>query len=288
MRLRAPSSRPDFGFLAGRPLFQPWTFIAIGEESVMEAIRARSLFALLVSLVWLAPLRAAGPLGAAGAGAQDREPGGGAGLGIPRSPTLPLDSEDAHWKTEIAASYSALDRLVLCSTVFQDHLILGGDFTTAGVRSVNGVASWDGREWSPLGGGMNGPVLALTVFDGKLYAGGAFTSAGGMPADHIACWDGTAWAPLGNGTDAAVRSFTVFDRRLIAGGEFHQAGGGPAEGIAVWDGEAWSPMGAGLDGRVFALAVYAGTVFAGGISSPTATPWPGTWRPGTAGPGRRR
>ena len=44
-------------------------------------------------------------------------------------------------------------------------LYVGGDFTTAGGVTVNGLARWDGREWSAVGGGpsvgVDGPVHAL-------------------------------------------------------------------------------------------------------------------------------
>ncbi len=73
------------------------------------------------------------------------------------------------------------------------NLYAGGEFTTAGGVSANGIAMWDGSRWSALGSGMGGPdyprVEALALDgSGKLYAGGYFTTAGGKPSSFIARW----------------------------------------------------------------------------------------------------
>jgi hypothetical protein len=103
-------------------------------------------------------------------------------------------------------------------------LYAGGEFTTAGGISANGIAKWNGSSWSALGSGMaaSGPpiVKALTPFDDgsgpALYAGGYFTTAGGVPANGIARWDGSSWSALGSGA-GIVYALAVFD-----------AGSGPA------------------------------------------------------------
>ena len=43
-------------------------------------------------------------------------------------------------------------------------------------------AEWDGRNWSPLGSGVNDGVHALAVMGSDLYAGGNFTAAGDIPS----------------------------------------------------------------------------------------------------------
>ena len=82
------------------------------------------------------------------------------------------------------------DFAVEALTVYNDHLIAGGPFTTAGGVDANHIARWDGSNWQPLGSGMNndGQVLALTVYNGELIAGGSFTTAGGVDANNIARW----------------------------------------------------------------------------------------------------
>jgi len=56
--------------------------------------------------------------------------------------------------------------------VYDNKLIAGGAFTTAGGVDANKIASWDGSSWSPLGSGMGGGFLytyvrALAVYDNK-------------------------------------------------------------------------------------------------------------------------
>jgi hypothetical protein len=95
-----------------------------------------------------------------------------------------------------------LNNGVLALAVFDDGsgrgpaLYVGGQFLTAGGVTANGIAQWDGSDWSALEGpggvgvGVGSSVRALTVFDDgantALFAGGWFTSAGGVPSSRIA------------------------------------------------------------------------------------------------------
>src|SRR6185436_9313205 len=131
----------------------------------------------------------------------------------------------------------------------------GGFFMIAGV-SANMIARWDGRSWTPLGSGMNGPVLALAVYDdgsgAKLYAGGQFDTAGGTPVQRIASWDGKAWASLGSGVSfgGSIESMTTFNdgtgTKLYVGGSFSGAEGMLVNNIAAWNGKHWAPLAGGM------------------------------------------
>lgn len=166
------------------------------------------------------------------------------------------------------------------------NLYAGGAFSHAGGVVANGIAKWDGHEWSALGTGMNDIVLSLAVdAAGHVYAGGWFTTAGGVAAQHVARWDGTSWAALGEGVDAAAQALAVDGAgRLYAAGGFTLAGTVIANGIAKWDGVAWSALGSGMDFAVYALAVdhadnlYAGGYFtlAGGIPANSIAKWNGS------------
>ena len=161
---------------------------------------------------------------------------------------------------------------VYALTVFDDGtgpaLYAAGGFATAGGVPANGIAKWNGTQWSALGSGMAIPgVFALTVFDDDgdgphlpaLYAGGNFTTAGGVPADRIAKWDGTQWSALGSGVNNCVRALTVFDDgtgpALYVGGDFTTAGGLVISRIAKWDGTHWWGLG-GMSSYVYALTVF--------------------------------
>jgi trimeric autotransporter adhesin len=175
------------------------------------------------------------------------------------------------WSSLGTGSANGVSSEVRALTVFDDGsgggpaLYAGGNFTTAGGVTANGIAKWNGTSWSSLGtgsaNGVNSTVIALTVFDDgsgggpALYAGGDFTTAGGVAANRIAKWNGTSWSSLGmgsaNGVNSAVLALTVFDDgsgegpALYAGGDFTTAGGVTANRIAKWDGTSWSSLGTG-------------------------------------------
>jgi hypothetical protein len=163
--------------------------------------------------------------------------------------------------------YTEVDALA----VLGNNLIVGGDFTTAGVIAANAIAQWDGTNWTTLGSGMGDPfpsisvyVKALAVSGTNLYAGGTFTTAGGNAANSIAKWDGSRWTALGSGMDNDVLALAVSGTNLYAGGNFATAGGAAASYIAKWDGSSWSPLSSGVNGTVNALAVSGSELFAGG------------------------
>ena len=74
--------------------------------------------------------------------------------------------------------------------VYNGELIASGNFTEAGGVPANGIASWDGTSWAPLGSGLGGGDGAngMIVEDGDLIVGGEFNTAGGMEADKLARW----------------------------------------------------------------------------------------------------
>jgi hypothetical protein len=172
-------------------------------------------------------------------------------------------------------------------TIFNNELIVGGSFDTAGGLSVSNIAKWNGTTWSPFGGsGMNQAVSALTIYNSELIAGGSFTSAGGVNVSNIAKWNGTTWSPLGSGMNMPVSALVVYNSELIAGGLFTTAGGTTVNCIAKWNGTNWAPLGSGVSASppfVSVLAVYnneliAGGFFssAGGVSAYCIAKWNGT------------
>lgn len=146
-------------------------------------------------------------------------------------------------------------------------LYAGGDFSTIAGERAWGLARWDGRHWSEVGGGVArggdaGIVYGLAVWDDgngpALFVGGFFESAGGVAANHVARWDGQEWSALGAGTDHAVQCLATYDdgrgEALYCGGPFRRAGGVALTSyIARWDGRAWEPLGDGLYGGVLGV-----------------------------------
>lgn len=149
-------------------------------------------------------------------------------------------------------------------------LLAGGRFLTIdGVDALN-IASWDGNEWSPLGGGLTrtsgiSQVFHMTSWDDgngmALYVGGSFNRADTTTVvANIAKWDGTSWSAVGDGFDSAVQEVRVFNdgsgEALYAMGNFTHSGSTPINHIAKWTGAAWEPVGNGTDGNIFGAIIY--------------------------------
>ena len=178
------------------------------------------------------------------------------------------------------------------------EVYVGGNFTQTASIAANGLAKWDGTNWSSLGtGAANGVTGAVTVIkvagSGEVYVGGAFTQAGGIAANNVAKWNGTAWSSLGigaaNGVDNTVSALAVSGSgEVYAGGSFAHAGGIAATRVAKWNGTTWSALGTGIGSgvsdyvRTLAVSgsgeVYAGGIFvqAGGIVANNVAHWNGT------------
>jgi hypothetical protein len=87
-----------------------------------------------------------------------------------------------------------MNDIVSALTIYDNTLIAGGDFTTAGAVAAERIAAWSAEAgWTPLGSGIAGnlwpAVNALMVYDNKLIAGGSFTTAGGKVSAYLAAWD---------------------------------------------------------------------------------------------------
>ncbi len=155
-------------------------------------------------------------------------------------------------------------------TVWNELLIVGGDFTQAGPLAVNRIAAFNGvgESWSALDDGFNGRVNALAVFDGELYAGGSFSASGFTALNGVARWDGAAWQPLGSGlnTGGYLRDLAVIEGKLVVAGHFSSAGGVAAANIAVWDGADFTALGLGFEDSTYSWPdVYDVNGYNGGI-----------------------
>ncbi len=164
------------------------------------------------------------------------------------------------------------DYIVVDLTVFQNKLIVGGEFTSidsSPYGTYSGIAAWNDTAWSALGNGFNNTVMSLTVFNNELYAGGAFTTSrdGLTPLNHIAKWNGTNWQQVGDGLNDTVRALCVdsINNTLYAGGAFTQTGSGAsARHIAMLNGSNWQEVGGGTNNDVFALFYNDSSIYVGG------------------------
>lgn len=147
----------------------------------------------------------------------------------------------------------------------------GGRFVTAGGKTANNIARWDGSTWFALGGGANNNVNTLALgADGAVYAGGAFTTMSGLSASAIARWQDGQWNQLGSGLkggNAEVMALTIWKDELYAGGSFSRAGNVSTLNIARWNGNEWMTLDSGIapyTARVYDLVVQDNKLYAAG------------------------
>jgi hypothetical protein len=163
-------------------------------------------------------------------------------------------------------------------TVFDNKIVVGGNFSEAGGVPAANIAMWDGINWQALGSGFPEEVYALAVFKNELIAAGKYIQTGSDTA-RVFKFTAGQWLPLGNGfvfrTNEHVRALLVDDNKLYAAGLFklNQTAGG-ASNIAVYDEQQdrWDNLGDGLDLEVFCMIAHNDDIIAGGefTSSDTA------------------
>lgn len=147
------------------------------------------------------------------------------------------------------------------------NVVVGGDFSLSDAGATQSLAQWNGIDWLPVGGSVQGKVRALALLpDGAIVAGGYFSSIGGRSFLNIAQWDGQSWSSLGSGLPEGVESIVVTaDGDVVASGLFSQVDGSSMNRIARWNGVKWNPLGTGLQSHASSLALdMNGNVIAAG------------------------
>lgn len=147
-------------------------------------------------------------------------------------------------------------------------LYVAGSFTIAGGQFANGLARWNGSQWSAVGDpgpadGSAGRMLA--VFDDgsgpALYLAGNITNVGGVTVNGLAKWNGQSWSSIGSpDTSNSIYSMAVYDDgsgpALYISGLFDFVDGVPAQRLARWNGTSWAEVGGGLSDVATHMAVF--------------------------------
>lgn len=154
-------------------------------------------------------------------------------------------------------------------------LVLGGPFTFAGTRTVNGIATWDGADWGGFGEGLvplgtpkaeTWPVQAMASLDRKVIVGGRFDTLGCLDCRGLARWDGSNWLPLGLGVEGTVSAMTDYLDDMYIGGDITAIRGVTSSTqkpwVVLWDGSNLFPIGDGLPGPVSRLVKYKDKLYA--------------------------
>lgn len=124
------------------------------------------------------------------------------------------------------------------------YLYAAGGFQTAGKVRVNGVARYDGTNWTGFGNGFpERNVQAVALIGTNVYVKGYFNRpANGIT--NLARWNGSDWVALGlglgnDGYAPIIDGFAAGTTNLFVSGYFKTAGGMPATNLANWDGSQW-------------------------------------------------
>ncbi len=165
------------------------------------------------------------------------------------------------WNYGEELTYAKLNQAL---TIYNGELIVGGRLTlTTPEGTAHNIASWDGSQWKPLGGGISDLVADMIVdtINNFLYVGGAFLYAEGILVNGIAKWDGYEWSAIGTELPHGARALAMYHNELYAGSV---ADAGVYNSIFRWNGTNWEVVGGGTNNCVLALEVYHDTLFVGG------------------------
>ncbi len=186
------------------------------------------------------------------------------------------------------------NRGVIGISFFNNKITAGGYFKKENTTSINGIAQWNGNNWTPMGIGLWSTIASdscgnggrgLVEYKNKLYSGGIFQGAGGNyindPTHYaysIAKWDGTDWNPMtqpSDGFNSGCTALGVYHNNLYAGGAFGGSvdsfGVHSTQGISKWNDTTFSAVGQ-LDGdfppwyafNVMRFCIYQNKLIAGG------------------------
>ena len=219
---------------------------------------------------------------------------------------VPIKGGLAAWDGASWRDLGGVDFQPQALAVYNNDLIVGGNFDSAGGVPATNIARFDGTSWHSLGAGLDGaepPGIAycdaLAIYNGELIAGGKFQTAGGTTATNIARWNGTSWSPMGAGVGnplailGGVSALRVHNNNVLyIGGYFSTAGGLAASNIVQYNGTSYALMTSGTGGNnpgVYALnsfgndlVVGGGFTSAGGLSVNHVARWtPGSGTNGT-------
>jgi hypothetical protein len=168
--------------------------------------------------------------------------------GVSANNVARFNTQTNTWSSLGTGSSNGVNDYVYALAVVGNEVVVGGEFTSAGGVSANGVARFNTQTntWSSLGtGSSNGVsgvgVAALAVVGNEVFVGGGFTSAGGVSANNVARFNTqtNTWSTLGtgssNGVSSTVRALAVVGNEVFVGGGFTLAGGIASTFIARWN-----------------------------------------------------
>jgi hypothetical protein len=112
-------------------------------------------------------------------------------------------------------------------------LFIGGNFTKINDETeTRGVAKYDGKKITAMGGQFDRAIMSMVWSNGKLYAGGIFNEFGDDSCRGAAVWDGKAWSELGGGLQNSCYAVATDGKNVF----FSEN----TTGVKMWDGSKFS------------------------------------------------
>jgi hypothetical protein len=164
------------------------------------------------------------------------DPDGSTWSTLPIPPTgfnagMVIDENDHLWALR-GEEFGGFDGPVYAvAYVSATEIYVGGDFHQIGDVPLDYIAKWDGRGWSAVGTGADGPndvVYAVEVDGDHIYAGGPFGLRYLPDRTHASAWQD--WGEITSG--GAVYAIAPYGDNVYVGGSFTKIGGISANRIA--------------------------------------------------------
>jgi hypothetical protein len=172
--------------------------------------------------------------------------------------------------------------------IYNGDLYVGGFLTDADGVVCNGIARWDGVQWSALGGGVThsdgnpGQVWGMRVIDDELYVCGRFVVAGGgLTVNGLAKWNGTSWSdvqnfPFFDAEGDVIHDCIIYNDELYVVGDFNGGVANGMLGIVKWNGNEWVGVGEVGTGQAVCMTVYQDKLYVAGYFTSEMNPiYPG-------------
>lgn len=144
-------------------------------------------------------------------------------------------------------------------TRYLNDIYIGNVFKEIDSIYANGIAKWDGEDWSSVDESLNGDdgqgvAWGGHVYEDKLYVVGSFRTAGNDTCNSVAYWDGFQWHSLGFPADLSGETPNNYNcifyknELYVSGNCYNNIGGNVNRDIARFNGNTWNQVGGGLKG----------------------------------------
>lgn len=174
-------------------------------------------------------------------------------------------------------------------TRYNADIYITGFFNTAGNKTVNSIARWDGTSWYNIGTGLKGidgnkgGGIGLKLINNELYVFGGFDSVAGIAANSIAKYDGSNWNAVHNfpviptdiGAKNRINDISYYNNELYVCGNLNNLPIGTIFNIVKWDGTNWISVGSGIRGSIVfvnKMLVYHNELIVAGLYSKNDDP----------------